>query len=142
MHIEFSSVTISFFVHATEDLELVLHDLSSVFDLGDEEITKETMAGHFGNSIIFVKAHITGNRAQQVAGLLMMKLTDLARSRIIAELEKSMDEHDSLYLRIDRQSLKNTLEIGDDEPVRVKLKPKSRLPDRRVMKMAYTELIK
>ncbi len=53
-----------------------------------------------------------------------------------------MDEHDALYLRIDRQSIDRELVISDEEPIRVKLKPKFRVGGRASMKEGYGEMIR
>lgn len=140
--VEISSVTISLFVHATEDVDRILKDLFRAFDLRQEDVVCESVEGHFGNMITSVKAHAIGENAKLVVRSLISRLSDRARSSIVAELGKSLDEHDSLYLRFDRQSLHHKLELGDDEPIRVKLKPKHRPPDRITTTKAYAELLR
>ncbi len=137
-----SSIRISFFVHATEDIDKMLTDLSDAFSLRQDDVVCESVEGHFRNTITSVKAHAVGENAKLVARSLISRLSDRARSSIVAELGKSMDEHDSLYLRFDRQSLHRKLELGDDEPIRVKLKPKYRLADRISTTKAYAELLR
>ena len=139
--LEFSSVTISFFVHATEDLDRITNRLSEALDLNPADLVCETVEGHFGNKITSVKAHIIGEKTGLVARKLISRLSDHARKDTINLVGSSTDMHDSLYLRLDRQSLHGKLELADDEPIRVKLKPKYRLADRNTTLKAYVELI-
>lgn len=140
--IELSSITISFFVHATEDIERILLDLSNTFGLKETDIACESVEGHFGNLITLIKVHVIGERSMLVARCLTSHLSKCAKSNIMSELRISMDQHDSLYLRFDRQTLHRQLELDDDEPIRIKLKPKFRLADRSTIMKAYTELLK
>ena len=105
-------------------------------------MTKEKILGYYGNEMLSVKAHIIGGRAQEVAHLLLNSLSKNAKSLLISEIEKSMDEHDSLYLRLDRQSLNDqNISFADEEPIRIKLKPKGRFGGRASMKQEYVDLI-
>lgn len=142
MQIEFSSVTISFFVHSTEDINKILPDLANAFGLTQNDIAYEDVEGYFGNVITSAKVHIIGDNAQQSVQKIISRLSDRAKSNIVTELPKSMDMHDSLYLRFDRQTLRGKIELGDDEPIRVKLKPKHRLLDRNMTTRAYVEMLK
>jgi RNA binding exosome subunit len=137
----FSSVTISFFIHSTEDEERLLSLVQSKLGLEGEEFSKERITGHFGNEIVSVKGHVIGSRAQIVASQIFGSLSKVARTSIRTELEKSLDEHDALYLRLDRQSLQEpSISLSDEEPIRIKLKPMSRGGGRELIKQEYQEL--
>jgi len=142
MRIEFASVTVSFFIHATEDSERLLSIVSEDLGVAREELQTENIVGHYGNAIVSVKAHIIGRGAQGVATLILRSLSEGAKKQVLLELEKSMDEHDALYLRIDRQSIDRELVISDEEPIRVKLKPKFRAGGRASMREGYEEMIR
>ncbi len=108
----------------------------------ESEISKEKITGHFGNEIISVKVHVIGPTAQILAGRIVGSLSQSARVSIREGIEKSLDEHDSLYLRLDRQTLEDpSLSLSDEEPIRIKLKPKSRSGGRESMKIQYEELV-
>lgn len=140
---EFSSVTVSFLVHSTENGDRLFRQVESRFDLGSNDLAKENMTGHFGNQLISVKAHIIGQRVQEVARKIVQSLSNSSKAIIVSEIEKSLDEHDSLFLRIDRQTLDEaSLALSDDEPIRVKLKPRTRYGGRQSMKSQYEELLK
>jgi len=140
--LEFSSVTVTFFVHSTEDEARLLEAVLVRLDIQEEEMSKEKILGYFGNEIVSVKAHVLGQRAQAVSDSIFRSLSKTARSLLLSEMERSLDEHDSLYLRLDRQSLSDPeISLSDEEPIRVKLKPKSRFGGRSSMKKQYEELI-
>jgi len=140
---DFSSVTLSFFVHSTEDGDRLLEEIRRRIELKDDEISREIITGYFGNEIISVKARIIGERAQSIAVRILSLLSKTARSEMRTEIEKSLDEHDSLYLRLDRQTLwDSSLSISDQEPLRIKLKPRTRSGGRISMKEQYEELLK
>ena len=140
--LDFSSVTVSFFVHSTEDEDRLMELVKNRLGIDETEITEEKITGYFGNEMTSVRAHIIGKRAQVVASQIFELLSKPARVTILSEIEKSLDEHDSLYLRLDRQSLKDDfLSVSDEEPIRIKLKPKNRFGGRVSMMQEYKELI-
>jgi RNA binding exosome subunit len=140
---DFSSVTVSYFIHSTEDMDRLLRLVKSKLGLEDEEVSEEKITGYFGNEMISVKAHVIGEQANIVANLIVASLSREAKNSILSELEKSLDEHDSLYLRLDRQTLgEKFLNLSDEEPIRIKFKPKSRSGGRRSIIEQYEELIR
>jgi RNA binding exosome subunit len=117
--------------------------ISQGLGLEESDISKERITGHYGNEIISVKAHIIGPKAQTLARKIVDSLSKEAKSSIRAEIEKSLDEHDSLFLRLDRQSFGgSSVSLSDDEPIRIKLKPKGRTGGRDSMIAHYEELIR
>lgn len=130
-------------IHATEAEEDLLRKVKEKFGINDEDISLDKIQGYFGNLILSVKIHVIGPGTKQVANRIFSCLSKNSRETLLSELDKSMDEHDSLYVRIDRQNL-GTEEIflSDEEPIRVKLKPKRRTGGRESMKKEYVELLK
>lgn len=139
--LDLSSVTISFFMHSTEDQQRLLATIKSVLGLLDEEIQTEKLEGHFRNEIVSAKAHVTGSRAREVSRVLLGNLSETSRKNLAQELDRSVDEHEALHLRIDRQSLHGSLELSDVEPIKVKIKPRMRIGGRNSMIQRYRELI-
>jgi RNA binding exosome subunit len=141
--LDFSSITISFFIHSTEDADRLKKLAMERLGLDSSELNVEKITGHFGNEILSVRAHVIGERAQAVATRIIEQLSKTARDSIRNEIGKALDEHDSLYLRLDRQSLQDPLlSLSDEEPIRIKLKPKGRFGGRQTMKREYEELIR
>jgi len=132
-------VTLSYFVHATEDAERLNRTVCEAFGVNESELGRESLEGHYGNKLEFVKAHLVGGRAEQVVKRIAKRLTDDSKRLLQAQLENSMDEHDALYLRMDRQSIDEGFSISDQEPIRVKIKPKFRAGDRETMRQAFEE---
>ncbi len=139
---DFSSVTVSFFIHSTEDEVRLRQLVEERLGLEPSELTHEKITGYFGNEILSIRAHVTSPKAQILAERIIEHLSNAARTSIRSDIDKAVDEHDALYLRLDRQSLSNPmLSISDEEPIRIKLKPKGRFGGRQTMIREYEELI-
>jgi len=141
-HLSLASVTISYFIHSTEDARKLNGEICAEFGLDEPELNQEELEGHYGNKLTFVKAHLTNMRAADIFQQIASRLTPSTRQRLSRELEKSMDEHDALYLRLDRQTLIEGLSLSDEEPIRVKLKPKLRSGGRQEMASVYKKELK
>ena len=142
MQVQFSSVTISFFIHSTEDTERLIDEVSQGLALETSDMSRDELEAHNGNQLIFAKAHLTGNRANVVVETISKRLSASARRQLLDVLENSMDEHDALFLRLDRQLIAKELDFGEEEPIRVKIKPKFRQGGRQSMKESYAEALK
>jgi RNA binding exosome subunit len=143
--LNFSSLSVSFFIHSTEDEGRVVGSVFKALDLPKESIEIESLEGYFGNTLKLAKSHITGESATSISQSILSKLDSRSRALVASELTSRMDEHDALYIRIDRQLLlgqEGELVLGDEEPVRVKLKPKHRFGGRDAMMEAYRKLLK
>jgi len=140
---DFSSISIAFLIHATEAADELLKKVTEVFAIADEEISVEKMEGYYGNDILSVKIHLIGPRTSLVSNRIFSRLSKNSREVLRAELDRSMDEHDSLYIRVDRQTLgSGDIFLSDEEPIHMKLKPKWRTGGHEFMKRQYAELIK
>ena len=139
--IEFSSATITFFIHATEDGSRLVNKVSRSLGIPVTSVELDTLEGHYGNVLHSAKAHIVGQGADQVSKSILSRLDSQSKATIISDLEKSVDQHDTLYLRLDRQLLGEGLALGSEEPIRIKLKPKNRYGNRRVVRDAYRGLL-
>ncbi|MDG6996294.1 MAG: hypothetical protein JRN52_10260 [Nitrososphaerota archaeon] len=139
MPLEFTSVTVSYFIHSTEDESRLVESVRSALGLEESEFRYDRIHGHFGNEMKFAIAHLIGKRANDVSVQIFSRLSPSAKRSLSARLEQSVDEHDALFLRLDRQTIKRSLSISDEEPVRVKLKPKIRAGGRSKMIEFYRE---
>jgi len=137
--LQISSVTLSYFVHSTEDAARLNQAVCEALGIFEIEISKEPLKGHYGNSLDFIKAHLTSNRAESVVSRIFSGLTESSREELLTHLDSSMDEHDALYLRLDRQSIESGLSLSDQEPIRIKIKPKFRRGGHESMKAAFME---
>ena len=123
--ISFMSAEVSFHLHATEDDERCLSIFSKTLEIDPRDFTKSVLEGHYGNEVKRYVAHLTGEVADRWAKNLLLKIDESDRRRIAAEVDKHLDEHGKLYLRLDKQSLAEGLvRLGAEDVVRVKLKPR------------------
>jgi len=139
--ISFMSAEISFHLHATEDEERCLLAFSNALDIDPQDFTKTVLGGHYGNEVKRYVAHLTGRRADEWGKQLILKMDESDRMRIAGEVEKYLDEHGKLYLRLDKQSLIDGLiRAGIEDVVRVKLKPRLKW-NRGKMREDYAEFL-
>ena len=118
------SVEVSYFVHATEDPQTLAKAVSTLLSV-DTTPEEEQMEGHFGNAIIRVRYHLTGEEAAAALGNIVARLPTQMKGKLERSIEELMDEHHALYLRLDKQRLvAGTLEEGTGDPVRIKVKPR------------------
>jgi len=135
------SAEISFHLHATEDEERCLLAFSNALDIDPRDFTKTVLGGHYGNEVKRYVAHLTGRRADEWGKQLVLKMDESDRMRIAGEVEKYLDEHGKLYLRLDKQSLIDGLiRAGIEDVVRVKLKPRLKW-NRGRMREDYAEFL-
>ncbi|BBD71873.1 hypothetical protein HS1genome_0262 [Sulfodiicoccus acidiphilus] len=114
-----NSVTLSVFVHETEDEGKIDSSLRSFFSpyLGDLTPTTSKVEGHFGDSLVIYKYYWKGKGAKEVFHYLITSLPDLDR----AALRKSLNAHiqgSKLHFRLDKQIMvlhrRVRLSQGDD----------------------------
>lgn len=138
----FTSVTISFLIHATEDVSSLINLVSNRLGLSSEAFEVRQLEGHYGNALHYASAHVTGNTANTVSDLIFANLDNESRSVLTSNIESSLDEHDALYIRLDRQLLGERLTFGSEEPIRIKFKPKNRKGGRKTIREEYTDLLR
>lgn len=118
------SVEVSYLVHATEDYSKINGAVQRALRISSPPETEE-LEGHFGNGIIRVKHHLTGDAAWSTLSSLAESLSSGARMELLGSLGQMMDEHGALYLRLGKQSfLAGPLELAENNAVRVRVKPR------------------
>lgn len=138
---EFASVTISFFVHATEDEPRLIELVSRELGVPQSEMQIEPLKGHYGNALTSVRAHVIGRAAGEISKYILTTLDVETKRALSREIDRNMDEHEALYIRLDRQLLSRRFTLGYDEPIRIKLKPKNRFGERGTVRETYRELL-
>jgi len=121
------SVQISTIAHATDDLDKVQVALSSLLPdslKAREVFTRRYVQGHHGNSIVTFEARLTKPKeVDQFAHYFAKQLTKHGKLLIQRNLDVHSDDQGNLYIRLDKQqAFRGTLELSDEDPVRVKLK--------------------
>lgn len=111
--IDFASIQT--FCHATESEEKVLEALQKLYPFFE----KKKAAGHFGNPILVLEAHLT--RRREIDTLIKLLKGDVA-SQLVSDLERRMDEKGNIYIRLDKQALyRGNLVLKDSGEVKVTL---------------------
>ena len=123
-HREIQSVEASCFVHATEDRGKVEEAVKKLLGV-EVGPSSETLEGHFGNEIVHLDWHLTGEDAWTAFSRLVRGLDAEVRSSILDDLAANTDEHGALYLRIKKQSvITGSLLMSSSDPLRVRVKPR------------------
>ena len=118
------SVEVSYIIHATEDQGKVDGAVGGLFSARGE-VERETLEGHFGNPIVRVRQRFTGADAESAFGEVAARLPEKAREEIKDRMGVMMDEHSSLFLRLDKQALvSGRLATSEADAVHVRVKPR------------------
>ncbi len=120
------SLEVSFFVHMTEDEEKIKRALASLLG-GELQEQREEAEGHFGNKIVWVRYHATGNEAESALRAIVSHMDASERRTVLGELGTVLDEHGALYIRLSKQVLliKGSASLSSSDPIRIKVKPRS-----------------
>ncbi|MDA4123050.1 MAG: hypothetical protein OK456_07725 [Thaumarchaeota archaeon] len=122
---EIQSVEVSCFIQATEDEDRVTGNIRMSLGI-DQAPEEETLDGHFGNRILRVRWHLTGEDGWRCFGAFVSLLGKEGRGALLGDLSGHIDEHRALYVRLNKQALMaGRGEIADSDPVRVRVKPRS-----------------
>ena len=83
----------------------------------------DEMEGHFGNKILRVRFHMTGDDATRAFGRISARLPAQLKEELTKNIGAHLDDHSALFLRFDKQRLlTGSLAVGAADPVRVKVK--------------------
>ena len=119
------SLDVSYFVHATEDAGKVRSVVAALVG-SDAPFESEELAGHFGNVITRNDLRLHGDEAARCFQHLMGRLPTDLREEIARDIDRYVDEHSSLYLRLDKQRLvQGHVAMGSVDVVRLKVKPRA-----------------
>jgi len=124
--VQFSSIEVTWIIHATEDEEKVMKKIVSLFPLSIERIKSSKLWGHFRNPVILYKIKLSGADADEFAHILFSSLGVTDKKKLEYDLPKYVDKDGLLYFRISKQLLfENKIAISETDVMRIKLKPKS-----------------
>jgi len=117
------SVELSTIAHATEDPNKVDKALQNLLQDIHQQFARHYLEGHHGNPIVKIEAKLTDENASQLAYSLVRKLSKSERLTLLRNLQLHSDGDGNLYIRLDKQRLlQGTLQIAEDDPIRVKIK--------------------
>ena len=119
------SLDVSFLLHATEDGERVMTAVRGLIETEGPFETDE-MEGHFGNRIKKVGFRLHGDQATNAFSVLTTRLPAGLKKELARDIDKLVDEHSSLFLRLDKQKLvKGQIAAGYEDAIRLKVKPRA-----------------
>lgn len=110
----------------TEDEEKVGRAVAKLLG-GDFAGKREEAEGHFGNRIVLVSYHLTGEEAEGAFRKIVSRMDPAERRAVLGDLDSATDEHGALFIRLNKQVLVmgRGPALGTSDPVRVKVKPRS-----------------
>jgi RNA binding exosome subunit len=122
------SIEVSYFLQMTEDEGKVKRAVASLLG-GDAPEEREEAEGHFGNNIVWIRHHITGDDAANALRNVVSHIDMVERRAILEDIGAATDEHNALYLRLSKQVLvaSGRAVLASSDPIRVKVKPRSRM---------------
>lgn len=137
----FTGCELSLFIHGTEDREKLLNAILTTLGVRLERLREELLEGHFKNPIILVKANLQGKEAEALARKVLTCLDEIDKARLREALEDFVDKKGKLYVRLDKQELvQGRLKLCEQDPVRLIIKPGSRLKKDRLIEEVKTLL--
>ncbi len=139
--IAFMSAETSFHLHATEDEERCLSAFTQVLNLDRQLFNRSVLVGHYGNDVKRYVAHLTGRQADEWSKYTLARIEEDQRRILASTVDRYIDEHGKLYIRLDKQSLMDgVLRLGASDAVRVKMKPRVKWHSKR-MSQDYIQLL-
>ena len=112
-------VKIDLILHATEDFQKIADPLNDLFAIEMEEITKQELSGHFGNTILMLHVEIKKKRADQFIKKLVSLIPRNTMNELLMNIEERIFES-SLYMRFSKQNfVKKILAVEDKDPIRI-----------------------
>ncbi|HVC27286.1 MAG TPA: RNA-binding domain-containing protein [Nitrososphaerales archaeon] len=120
------SLEVSYFLQMTEDEDKVRRAVASLLG-GDIPAERQEVEGHYGNKIVWIRHHLTGDEAEAALRQIVSHIEPDERKAILGDLGAVLDEHNALYIRLSKQVLvmKGSAVLASSDPVRVKVKPRS-----------------
>lgn len=116
---------IACFVQATEDPSKLRGAIERSLGIAQEP-EQELLDGHYGNRIVNLKWHLTGESAYESFWALLKMLGKDGRRQLLRDLESSLDSHGALYVRLNKQTLvMGVASLSSSDPVRIRIKPRS-----------------
>ena len=138
---QFKSVEIAYFLHATEDHNRVIAGIARELSISIDKFESIHAEGHYGNPLKIVNAHIAGADARDLAESFFGRLSSTVKDRIVQEIGLSLNEHGDLFVRLDKQQiLAGKIVLAEADPIRLKFKLRYNMPREQLLQ-AYARFL-
>ncbi|MFQ6011896.1 MAG: RNA-binding domain-containing protein, partial [Nitrososphaerales archaeon] len=138
----FQEGEISFFAHATEDLEKLVEGVSVRLNIPIETFERTKGEGHFGNPIQINRAHFGHEESEALVKKIVGEIETEEKVTLGHEIDNHIDSKGTLYLRLDKQELMlGRLTLGEKDPIRIKIKLKISTGRRELNIQAFRKLL-
>ena len=97
-------VTIEIIAHATEDVKKILEAFFELFDIKDEEFSRQHLTGHFDNPITLLRAKLKKNNAKIFVEKLVSNIPEIMLEGLISDIEDRIQDS-TLHLRFSKQDM-------------------------------------
>jgi len=127
------SVEFSTIAHATEDVGRVMEAVLNIIPSelrGSISFTRRYLNGHHRNPIVMLTARVTKEEmAETIVEHLFSVLSQSERRELNLDFERSLDEENNFYIRLDKQGAFNGMvRLAREDPIRVKIRAKTWRP--------------
>jgi RNA binding exosome subunit len=115
-------VTIEIIFHATEDNKKIFEPIFDLFQISEDEFSKEKILGYYGNPIILTKSVLTKNRAEDFVRNLISKIPKAQLDELLENINMYFDDS-SLFLRIGKNDLvHNIINLQQNNAMKIRIK--------------------
>ncbi len=109
-------------LHATEDSTKIFEPIFDLFQIKEDEFTKEKTLGHYGNTILLAKITLTKKRAEEFIKKLASKISKTQMDELIENMDVHFEDT-SLFLRIGKNEIvRKEISLQQNNAIKIKIK--------------------
>lgn len=118
-NVNFSAAEINIIVHATEEKDRILEQLSSALNVPRDTFSIVKTQGHWGNEILLLTSILSKNEANS-----LYRKVEASLFENYDELPSDLfDEKGNLYIRLDKQRLcRGKVSISESDSIRIRFR--------------------
>lgn len=114
-------VTIEIIVHATEDVDRILESFFKLFEIKEEEFSRQELTGHFENPITLLSTKIIKKEARNLVKKIVSKIPQDQMEELIGNIENRI-QNSTLHMRLGKQDLlKGSVLLKDKDAIKLRI---------------------
>lgn len=114
-------VTLEIITHATENEKRIFQSIDELFDIKEEDFSKQKLSGHFDNPILLSKIKLVKKKARNFVQRLVEKIPKHQMDELLDDIETSFDRS-ALFLRISKQEIiKKSIILQEKNSIKIKI---------------------